>query len=102
MSVLIQLKHLIVTNLNPNLDQNIKAAMLNVINAIDSDLDDQGYDTSFETDEAIEALDAAILGLEYQTEREEELDNENKFSVSIPPRKPSIAPRDEEEDVTTS
>lgn len=69
MSALLQVKNLLVAHLDPKTDPDLKRAMLNVLNSIDSDLDEYGYETSDSTDEAIEYLDAVLIG---QAEEEEE------------------------------
>lgn len=97
MSVILHIRALIITNLKEDLAPQVKSAILNVIDKIDSELDELGYDSGFEVDEAISNLDKILLGIE---EEEEELKSEREdldYGVQIPPRKSKVASREDDE-----
>lgn len=73
MSALLQVKNLLVAHLKEDTDPKLKRAMLNVLNEIDSDLDEYGYETTESTDEAIEHLDNVLIGV---GEEEDEIEDE--------------------------
>lgn len=70
MSALLHIKNLLIAHLDPKTPIELKSAMMGVLNSIDSDLDEYGYVTTDETDEAIEELDRVLVG-EDETESEE-------------------------------
>lgn len=68
MSALLHIKNIIISRLD--MEPKEKAAVMGVLNSIDSDLDEYGYVTTMGTDEAIEYLDQVLTG-----EDEEETDD---------------------------
>lgn len=98
MSVLLNLKNLIVLHLDDKMPSEVKAAVMRVYNSIDGDLDMGGYETSFETDEALINLDKVLTGQEDEREQTE-LESETNRPIEVPrSRKPTVAPRGEDDE----
>lgn len=61
MSALIHLKHIL---LSSNVDPRMKSVTLDLLNAINTDLDEQGYEHSSNVDEAIAAFDKVLIEMD--------------------------------------
>lgn len=63
MSILVsKIRPILFSNLRPDFDPKLRAAVWNLFNAVDSDLDIAGYIESSTTDEALEELESTMSG----------------------------------------
>lgn len=62
MSALIHLKHVLLKA--SNVDPRMQAATLDLLNAINNDLEEQGYEHSSDVDEAIAAFDKVLIEMD--------------------------------------
>jgi hypothetical protein len=78
-------------HLKEDTPRNLRVAVLNVLNEIDSDLDQALYETTPETDEALLYLDKVLAGT-LEDEKEKEIDAALNETVSLSRIASKIAP----------
>lgn len=96
MSVITQVKSLIVANLN--VDKRIKKGVLDLLNAVDNDLSVGGYEPSSDVDMALINLDKALIEVDEEEKKEKlPLVTEEDETIDVGFRERSVT-NDEETD----
>jgi len=98
MSELINVKGIILSHMEA--PAPLKSAVLDVLNAIDNDLDEQGYECSSDVDTAIEALDKVLADVAEEEEAEDSVEVEEVVESTdedIPNDEEDNPPEDEAE-----